>query len=317
MRVTVLIILFYAVTAHASPIIPETQLNAGALSGAILRPPSSNTAILIIPGSGPTDRDGNNRLGVKGSPYKLLAEGLARRGVTTVRVDKRGMFGSAHAIADANAVTIGDYAGDVHAWIKVIREKVGVPCVWVAGHSEGGLVALASSQNPDGFCGLILLAAPGRPAGEVLQDQLQLALGKGPILQQATSAIRALEAGRHPNVYSMHPALQQLFAPPTQGLLISIFSYDPARLIEGFHKPVLILQGERDLQVSVGDAKRLKEASPAAKLVLLPDANHFFKTVKTADKAANMATYTKPGVPLEPRAADEIAEFVLAANSEQ
>ena len=62
----------------------------------------------------------------------------------------------------------------------------------------------------------------------------------------------------HANVYSLHPSLQQIFAPPIQGFLISMFSYDPARLIAEFHKPVLILQGERDLQVSVARCKAAK-----------------------------------------------------------
>ena len=150
----------------------------------------------------------------------------------------------------------------------------------------------------------------------LLREQLQLALGGGPMLQPAISAIRALEAGRHPDVYYLHPTLQQLFAPSMQGFLISMFSYDPARLIADFHKPVLILQGERDLQVSVADAKRLKQAAPAAKLVLLPDANHFFKLVKSADKAADAAAYSKL-VPLAPHIADEIADFVSAANRTQ
>ena len=169
MRITFLVVFLYAITVHAAPITTEAHLHAGALSGVMLRPETSTASILIIPGSGPTDRDGNNRLGVKGSPYKLLAEGLARKGLTTVRVDKRGMFGSSRAVSDANAVTISDYAGDVHAWVKVIREQTGVPCVWVAGHSEGGLVALASSRNPDGLCGLILMSSPGRPVGDVLR----------------------------------------------------------------------------------------------------------------------------------------------------
>jgi hypothetical protein len=282
----------------------------------MLRPDASSAAVLIIPGSGPTDRDGNNPLGVKGSPYRLLAEGLAQRGVTTIRVDKRGMFGSSRAVADPNAVTIGDYAGDVHAWVKVIREETSVSCVWVAGHSEGGLVALASSQTPDDLCGLILLAAPGRPLGQVLREQLQRNFGGGPMLQQAVSAIKALEAGRHPDLRSMHPALRELFAPPLHGYFMSTFSYDPAQLIAGFHKPILILQGERDLQIGVADAKRLKEAAPEAKLVLLPDANHFFKVVKSADVAANEAAYSK-AVPLAPHIADEIADFVSAAEKTQ
>ena len=84
---------------------------------------------------------------MKASTYKLLAGGLAAKGIITVRIDKRGMFDSAGAVADANAVTIDDYAVDLHAWVKVIRAKTGASCVWLLGHSEGGLVALASSRN--------------------------------------------------------------------------------------------------------------------------------------------------------------------------
>jgi pimeloyl-ACP methyl ester carboxylesterase len=315
--VTVLVVVFYAFIAHAAPNGAESPLQAGPLSGVMLRPDASSAAVLIVPGAGPTDRDGNNRAGVKGSPYKLLAEGLAKRGVTTVRIDKRGMFGSSRAAADANAVTIDEYAGDVHAWVEVIRERTKAPCVWVAGHSEGGLVALASSSSPAGVCGLILLATPGRPVGTVMREQMRLSMGGGPMLQHATLTIKALEAGRRVDAQDLHPALRQLFSPSMQGYFINMFSYDPARLIAGFHKPMLILQGERDIQVSVADAKRLKEAAPAAKLVLLPDANHFFKLVKTADMAANAAAYSKPGVPLAPRTADEIADFILAPTSAQ
>lgn len=316
--VTALVLCFYTIFAYAAPNITESPLHAGALSGVMLRPDASSATVLIVPGAGPTDRDGNNRAGVKGSPYKLLAEGLAKRGVATVRIDKRGMFGSARAAADANAVTIDEYAGDVHAWVEVIRERTKAPCVWVAGHSEGGLVALASSRsNPDGICGLILLAAPGRPVGAVMREQMRHSMGGGPMLQHATLVIKTLEAGRRIDAQDLHPALRKLFSPSMQGYFINMFSYDPAKLIAGFQKPTLILQGERDIQVSVADAKRLKEAAPAAKLVLLPDANHFFKLVKSADMAANTAAYSKPGVPLAPRAADEIADFVLTPNGAQ
>ncbi len=315
MRFAALAVLFCATLAHAAPPAIESNVHAGALTGTMLRPKASSAAILIIPGSGPTDRDGNNLLGIKGSPYKVLAEALAERGIITVRADKRGMFGSSGAAANPNAVTIGDYAKDVQAWVKVIRRETGASCVWVAGHSEGGLVALASSQQPDGFCGLILLAAPGRPLGQVMREQLQFAMGDGPVLQQASSAIQALEAGRRPDMRSLNPELQHLFAPSIHGFLISMFSYDPARLIAGFHKPVLIVQGERDLQVSVADATRLKQALPNAQLVLLPDTNHVFKTVKSTDTGANLASYKKPGVPMSPGLADAISNFVSAAAS--
>src|ERR1039458_7564717 len=82
-----------------------TMLSSGTVSGPV---------VLIIPGSGPVDRDGNNLAGLKASTYRLLAEGLAAEGVTSVRIDKRGMYASLAAAPDGNAVTISDYATDIH-----------------------------------------------------------------------------------------------------------------------------------------------------------------------------------------------------------
>ena len=71
--------------------------------------------VLIVPGSGPTDRDGNSPLGGAAVPYALLARALARQGIASVRIDKRGLFGSAGAVAGSNAVTIADYGDDLMA----------------------------------------------------------------------------------------------------------------------------------------------------------------------------------------------------------
>ena len=92
----------------------ETVLDAagpkGPLKGTLLTPNSKpNTVVLIVPGSGPTDRDGNNPLGVNASPYRLLAEGLAAKGLATLRIDKRGMFASAMAVEDGVRLENGNY----------------------------------------------------------------------------------------------------------------------------------------------------------------------------------------------------------------
>jgi uncharacterized protein len=302
--------------ANAAPVqsYVEAPGPMGPLKGTMLAPASGRAPmILVIPGSGPTDRDGNNPFGLKAASYKLLAEDLAARGIGTVRIDKRGMFASSMAVADANAVTIDDYVTDVGAWIASIRKQTGVPCVWVLGHSEGGLVALAAAQKVPDICGLVLISAPGQPLGEVLRLQLRANPANAPVLDQAMAAIDSLEAGKHVDVTGMNPALMPLFAPQIQGFLISVFSYDPARLISTITKPVLILQGERDLQVSVADAERLKQAAPQAKLVLLPNTNHVLKTVTTDDRRANSATYADPSLPLAPGVVDAVANFVAPA----
>jgi len=266
--------------------------------------------MLIIPGSGPTDRDGNNSKGIKASTYRLLAEGLAKRGVTTARMDKRGMFGSKAAVADANDVTIADYADDVRAWTRVLRQKTGAKCVWLLGHSEGGLVALVAAQAQPDICGLVLVSAPGRPLGTVLREQLRANPANGPVLDHALATIDKLEAGERVEVAELSPALMPLFAPQIQGFLISLFSYDPAKLLAAYSGPALILQGERDIQVRKQDAIGLKEANAKAKLVLVPNANHVLKAVASEDRAANIATYADPALPLAPGIVEAIADFV-------
>lgn len=307
-------LLFAIALAASSPVATEVTAPgpAGVLKGTMLSlAPPRGPVMLIIPGSGPTDRDGNNPLGVSAATYKLLAEGLAERGVTTVRIDKRGMFGSGAAVPDANAVTVADYATDVGAWTAAIRKRTGAPCVWLLGHSEGGLVALVAGREKD-VCGLVLVSAGGRPVGEVLREQLRSNPANAPILDQAMTAIDSLEAGKMAETVHMHPALLQLFAPQVQKYLVSLFSYDPATLIAGYSRPVLIVQGQRDIQVSEQDARRLKAALPRAKLVLLPDANHVLKAVPSDDRAANAATYSDPALPLAPNVVATIADFVLA-----
>jgi uncharacterized protein len=299
--------------AAAKPV--ETELDApgpvGPLRGTMLAPSgATGPAMLILPGSGSTDRDGNNARGVKGSIYKLLAEGLAARGVTTIRIDKRGMFGSAGAVADANAVTITDYAADVHAWTDSIRQRTGASCVWLLGHSEGGLVALVAAQNRGDICGLVLVSTAGRPLGQALREQLTANPAMAPLREQAMTALATLERGKHVATGLMDPALLPLFRPEVQDFVISVLSYDPAALLSGYAKPVLILQGQRDIQISEQDARLLKKAAPKAKLVLLANTNHVLKTVTTDDRAANAATYADPDQPLAPKVVETIAEFV-------
>ena len=282
----------------------------GPLAGTLIDAGAKAPVVLIIPGSGPTDRDGNNAMGITAAPYRLLGEALAAKGVSTVRIDKRGMFGSKSAIPDPNAVTIADYATDTHSWVQAIGQRTGAKCVWVLGHSEGGLLALASVQSPEGICGIILVSTAGRRLGDVLREQLRSNPANAPILPDAMKAIGLLEAGKSVDVSAMHPALQQLFAPQVQPYLIDLMAADPARLAAGVTLPMLILQGARDLQVSVVDAQVLSRAQPKAKLVTIPTMNHVLKDVGSDDRAVNFAAYSNPSLPVDPALVQAIADFV-------
>ncbi|HVY90954.1 MAG TPA: alpha/beta fold hydrolase, partial [Hyphomonadaceae bacterium] len=138
-----------------------SEIAAGDLHGTYVSAGKHRPVVLIVPGSGPTDRDGNNPMGVKANSYALLADGLAQKGISTVRVDKRGMFGSAGA-GNPNAVSVDIYAQDYRAWVDAIRKEAGVKCVWLLGHSEGALMVSAAAQGRKVVCGLILVSGAGR-----------------------------------------------------------------------------------------------------------------------------------------------------------
>ncbi|MBR0551111.1 alpha/beta fold hydrolase [Sphingomonadaceae bacterium LXI357] len=284
----------------------------GALQGSEIDAGKGAPVALIIPGSGPTDRDGNSPMGVRAGSLKLLAQGLAARGISSVRIDKRGMFGSKAAIADANKVTIGAYVDDVASWVSRIRDRTGAPCVWVIGHSEGALVALAAGQKLDHLCGLVSLEGAGRPIGEVMREQLRSNPAAAAIVPDAMKAIDSLEAGRTVDVSGMSPVVARMFNPAVQDYEIDLFHYDPARLAAKYDGPLLIVWGTRDIQVTKPDFDALTAAQPGAGTLVIPDMNHVLKSVASDARAANLATYANSDLPLADGLVDGVAAYIKA-----
>jgi len=293
---------------------------AGPLAATLVAPgpfntiPETTPAIVILPGSGPTDQNGNSPLGIEAAPYRLLADALAARGYPVVLTDKRGMFASRAAVPDPNDVTIAAYGDDLLAWAHSIRVRLpvrsGTRAVVPLGHSEGGLVALAATPRLTGAQGLILVSSPGRRLGDVLREQLAANPANAPVMEQAMTAIASLEDGRLVDATTLPPALQPLFAPQIQNFLIEAFSYDPAQLIAAATVPTLVIQGTNDLQVVEADAQRLAEASPLAELAMIDGMNHVLKRVPKGDRTANLAAYSNPDLPISPGMVEAITGFL-------
>jgi hypothetical protein len=292
-----------------TPVEVRTAGPIGPLAGTLVDPGVVAPAVVIVPGSGPTDRDGNNPLGVAAAPYRLLAEALAQRGVATLRIDKRGMFGSKGAVGDANAVTIADYAGDVHRWVEMLVGRTARRCVWLLGHSEGALVVLQAAQRPERLCGVVLVSGAGRPLGSVLRAQLRANPANAPILAPAMAAIDTLERGKTVDVATLPPPFAPLFAPQVQPFLIDLFAHDPVRLAAKVALPMLIVHGDRDIQVDLEDAQALAKAQPRAELAILSGVNHVLKAAPE-DRAGNAATYGNPSLPVARGVVEAIAAFV-------
>lgn len=288
--------------------IVSSEISAGnGLGGLLVSPDDRAPVVLIVPGSGPTDRDGNNPLGVKADAYKMLAADLAQEEIATVRIDKRGMFSSA-AAGDPNAVTPDIYARDIGAWIDAIKAERNTDCVFLLGHSEGALMVSLAAQGRRDVCGLILVSGMGRRMGEVLREQLKSNPANAPLLDQAFAALDELEAGRRVDVTNLHPALQQLFYPEVQSYLMSVLGVDPVEALRRAGKDTLILQGDRDLQVSIADARKL-DSAPKTRLRIIDGMNHVLKEAPE-DAARNMATYADPNLPLANDLVTRIRRFV-------
>ena len=299
-----------AASLLAGPVSTEIALPSqpAPLHGTLLTPDAPTAVAVILPGSGPTDRDGNSPLGVAASTYRLLAEGLAAQGIATVRIDKRGIAASAAAGPAEADLRFDAYAADARAWATEAAARTGQPCAWLIGHSEGALVALKAVEGGDDkICGLILLSGAGRPAGVVIREQLQAGL-PDPLKTQAFAVLTELEAGH--TVADTPPALAALFRPSVQPYLISWLPLDPAALLAAYDGPVFIGQGTTDLQIGVTDAQSLAAADSKTTLKLWDGVNHLLKTAP-ADRAANLATYADPALPLAPGVAEDVGAFIV------
>lgn len=290
-----------AVTVAAEP---------AAMHGTLLSPDGQiRAAAVIIPGSGPTDRNGDSPLGVSAASYRLLAEALADQGIATLRYDKRGVGQSAAAIVAEDQLTFDISATDARLWLDEALARTGLSCVWLIGHSEGALVALkAAEDNDPRICGLVLVAGAGRKIGDVLREQLVSVGLSEPLRDAAFAALTELEAGRTTEA----PAeLAALFRPSVQPYLISWLALDPAQLAASFQGPMMIGQGTTDLQTTLTDAQALHAAQPNAQLTIWEGVNHVLK-IAPADRAANSATYADPTLPLAQGVAEDIAAFILS-----
>jgi pimeloyl-ACP methyl ester carboxylesterase len=148
----------------------------GKINGKIGLPDAEKPPIvLLIAGSGPTDMDGNTNSGgfsMKNNSLKLLAEGLAQRGIATLRFDKRGIASSSAAAKKERDLRFEDYVADAQGWIDRLSDDSRFSDVFVLGHSEGSLIGMLASVDNPKVKGFISLAGAGRPAASISQSPL-------------------------------------------------------------------------------------------------------------------------------------------------
>lgn len=279
----------------------------GDISGTLTIPNhlKKSPIIIIVAGSGPTDRDGNNFKSLKTNAYKMLSENLAENGISSLRFDKRGVAKSKAAITSENDLRFETYINDVLGWVALLASDKRFSKVDILGHSEGSLIGMIAAEQAD-VKKFISVAGAGKTVDKILQDQLKNKISSQ-LFDESNRILDSLRTGR--TVSKVNLNLMSLYRPSVQPYMISCIKYDPCKEISKLSIPVLILQGTTDLQVSVNDAKLLSASKPNAKLIIIENMNHVLKE-SDDDVQKNWLTYTNPDLPLKQGLVGYIVDFI-------
>ncbi|MUP46366.1 alpha/beta hydrolase [Gramella sp. BOM4] len=283
----------------------EADLKIDQFTEGTLTTPSEEKAkslVIFIQGSGPTDRDGNQPM-MNNDGVKKMARELAEKGIASFRFDKR-IFKMNELEIKEEDLRFDDFVTDVNSIVEYFKNEDKFENLILAGHSEGSLIGmLAAGENVDAF---ISLAGAGQPIDHIIVEQIKKMAP--PLAENARQALDEIkETGKTTN-YS--PMLESMFRPSVQPYMNNWMKYDPATEISKLEIPVLIINGTSDIQVPEKEARLLKEAKPAAELVILDKMNHIFREIESEDRLVNTKSYNEPNRPLHPELVPVISDFV-------
>ncbi|MEG1623082.1 MAG: alpha/beta fold hydrolase [Alistipes sp.] len=282
----------------------------GVLCGTLNRPATpSETALLIIAGSGPTDRNGNNPMGFYANSYAQLSAFFEKQGFASLRYDKRGIGASKYPTEKMEKVVLQDFIDDAAQWVKYLK-NIGFKRVILVGHSEGALIAFAVAAEHSDVDALISLCGAGLPIDVILKKQIseqtqQLGLT---LTLQIYSIIDSLKQGGQPEIPN---TLATIFPRSALPFLVSAMQYDPCALIERVHQPILLIGGSHDLQVPSENIRALKSAQPTAQEVIVEGMTHPLKNSDSTDRIVQFTSvYQNGDLPLSTGLETALADFL-------
>lgn len=312
LRVFVVFALLFSGLVHAAaPTVLQRPISldtgSGMLYGSLLLPRTEQPppVVLIIPGSGPTDRNGNSPDGAHTDNLRQLALVLAKNRIASVRYDKRGVAASRPATPDERNLSVERYVADAVAWSRALKADPRFGQLILLGHSEGALIASLAAEASDASA-VISVAGSGRPIDEVFRAQLTDQV-PAPYRQRVGQILDSLKAG-HPAADVPLP-LQDVLRPSVQPYLISLFRQDPAAAFASVKVPALIIQGTHDVQVDVSNAERLKAAKPDAELALIQGMNHMLRIAPQA-ASQQRESYLNPKLPQASELGTRVVDFI-------
>lgn len=258
--------------------------------------------VIIIAGSGPTDRDCNSAMGFKSDAFKKLANYLVNNQIASFRYDKRGVGASVSKDFKESDFIFSDYVDDAKAIVAKYANDPRFSQIIIAGHSEGSLIGMLAATEK---CKYISISGPSDNAGVIMKKQLKGQLG--PKEKYAYKLLDSLMKGH--SVTNTDKDLDVLFRSSVIPYMKSWFSYTPSKIIKKVTCPILIINGTTDLQVGQDQATALKKANPKAQLAIINKMNHVL-VESEADQAANLKTYSQPSLPLSAEFLEVMLKFI-------
>ena len=296
----------YSQTKTNPEIFNKEEISINTLLKGSLYTPLNNskkeTLVILIAGSGPTDRDGNQKNLVNNS-LKYLCEGLAKNDIAAFSYDKRMFAQFSQGTLNEATLSFDDFINDAKEVFTYFKNQKKYKKIIIAGHSEGSLLGMiAANTNADAF---ISIAGAGRSIDAVIVEQIEK---QAPFLKE--EVLKNFEILKSGNTFELkNEMLASLFRTSVQPYMISWLKYNPQDEIKKLKIPTLLLNGTKDLQVSVGEAELLKKSNPDAELVLIVNMNHVFKEIK-GDTAENMKSYNDPNLPISAQLLNTITRFI-------
>lgn len=279
----------------------------GTLYGTLTLPEREGAVpvVLLISGSGPTDRNMNQGQTLKTNSFLMLAEALAKQGVASVRYDKRGVGKSSNALGTSDLV-FDDFVDDAILFIAKLKADERFSNVIVLGHSEGSVIGsiAAIKERPSAF---ISLCGPASSILELIREQLKVNLASEN-LAIANEVLDSLKMDKRVN-RALPPGLNQLFHPSVQPYLISSNKYNPAKVMSELVVPILVVGGDADIQVNTHETERLGESASKAECKIIHQMNHVLKEAPV-DRKKNLQTYYDPALPLHTELVPALLDFI-------
>lgn len=272
------------------------------IDGSLVVPNSgSDQLAIIIAGSGPTDRDGNQNF-LKSNNLKKLAIALADNNIASFRYDKRIVKQIKTNTIDPN-IRFDDFVTDAMDVVKYFKSKNEFKKIYIIGHSQGSLIGmLAAKTDVDG---MISLAGAGQSIDNVIIEQVEKT---APMFTTDTKRFfDTLRSGKTTTNYP--PALASVFDISIQEFMMSWMKYDPAQVINELNIPILLINGTKDLQVEPDEAELLHAANKNSELKLIDKMNHVLFIIE-GDAQENAKSYNNPSLKISEELIKSIVDFI-------